>query len=190
MINAGKTIGIIIFAVLLATFCFSNNVFSENIQIDSPAGSYEAPGLSAGEVNVSRTNTTAIGAGEESITLQGHDAEAIEAGTPGNPASGPEQADIDLNGTPFSGKKNKYYEGISISRVNGPVNSSVVKSAKPKNMKLVTNLGKPEGVHAMAQSVKAEVKYSDSPRMNKMKDRQKKRRANMKKELEEKRKAK
>ena len=85
MINAGKTIGIIIFAVLLATFCFSNNVFSENIQIDSPAGSYEAPGLSAGEVNVSRTNTTAIGAGEESITLQGHDAEAIEAGTPGNP---------------------------------------------------------------------------------------------------------
>ena len=181
---------IIVFTFLFVICSFSNNVFSENIQIDSPAGSYEAPGLSAGEVNVSRTNTTAIGAGEESITLQGHDAEAIEAGTPGNPASGPEQANIDLNGTPFSGKKNKYYEGISISRVNGPVNSSVVKSAKPKNMKLVTNLGKPQGINAMARSVKAEVKYSDSPRMNKMKDRQKKRRANMKKELEEKRKAK
>ena len=38
------------------------------------------------------------------------------------------------------------------------------------------------------QSVKSEVKNSDSPRMNEMKERKKKRRANMKKELEEKRK--
>ena len=37
------------------------------------------------------------------------------------------------------------------------------------------------------QSVKSEVKNSDSPRMNEMKERKKKRRANMKKELEEKR---
>ena len=182
MFNALKTTGTILFLTIFLICGFSNNVFSENIKIksdsiklQSASGSSKTSGLNVGEVKVSTSVTKDLDVGHESITLEG--AEAPEH----------EQANIDLNGTTYTGKKNKYYEGITISRVTGSVNSSVVKRKDPKKMKQVKNLGKPEGVHAMARSVNAEVKHSDSPRMNKMQERKMKSRANMKKELKEKR---
>ena len=187
--------GIIVFTVLFVLFSFSNNVFSENIKIQSDniklqsaSGSSESPGLSAGEVNVSGSETGSVNVGQESITLEGAGAEGIKAGTLNITTSISEPATPDSTVNEPKAKK-KRYEGVSISKAEGAITSASINSAKPKNMKQVKNLGKPEGVHAMAQSVKAEVKYSDSPRMNKMKERKTKRRANMKKELKVNRKA-
>ena len=185
--------GIIVFTVLFVLFSFSNNVFSENIKIQSDniklqsaSGSSEASGINAGEVKVSTSATNGLKA-DQHITLQGADAQSIEVGTlgTGTTVTEPVAADSALSETKA---KKKRYEGVSISRTDGEITSASINSAKPQNMKQIKNLGKPEGVNAMAQSVKAEVKYSDSPRMNKMQERKKNRRANMKKELEERRK--
>ena len=180
---------IIVFTILFLIFSFSNNVFSENIKIQSDniklqsaSGSSEVSGLSAGEVKVSTSTTNGLKAGQH-ITLQDAGAQSIEVGTldTGTPATEPVAADSAVS-EPKA--KKKRYEGVSISRTDGEITSASINSAKLKNMKQIKNLGKPEEVNAMAQSVKAEVKYSDSPRMNKLRERKTKRRTNMKKELE------
>lgn len=185
MFNNIKGGWIIFFAVLFVIFSLSNIVSSENIKIESastPSNTIKIAGQGHATSTPYMLNDNEIS--NSYIMIDQSESQNVEIETldTGSLAIEPMGED-----SVVSKPKKKRYKGVSISRTNTGATSAPAGNAPLKNIKHVTNFGKPQGVNAKARSVKAEVKYSDSPRMNKLKERKMKRRAALKKKLEERR---